>query len=275
MRVILVPVADRPECARALHTAFDLGSRLGASVSGCHMRPHKYSEVSLQTAFADATWRRKSTNKAPKAAKALYQRCAEEHGYDMISRARVKPGAVWSERVGSPGVLMGIVGPVSDLVVVSRPARSGSVADLFMSAALMNSLCPVLILPQKVRRRIGKRVVIGWNQSAEVARAVSAALPILAEADEVTIVSCGTENMPGPKSTQLVGYLRHWGIDAERISTRGRRIEPELLGAYKDCRGDLLIAGAYSHSHWRERILGGTTEFLLRKARVPLLMLHT
>ena len=274
MRVILVPVANRPECARALHTAFDLGSRLGASISGCHMRPHRYSEVSLSTAFADASWRRKSTKKAPKAARALYQRYAEQHGYDLIRRARVKPGALWSEKVGSPSVLMSIVGPVSDLVVVSRPSRSGSVADLFMNAALMNSLCPVLVLPQKVRRRIGKRVVIGWNQSAEVARAVSAAIPILAKADEVTIVSCGAENMPGPKSTQLVAYLRHWGISAERVSTRGRRIEPELLAAYKDCAGDLLIAGAYSHARWRERIFGGTTEFLLRKARMPLLTLH-
>ena len=274
MRVILVPVADRPECARALHTAFDLGNRLGASISGCHMRPHRYSEVSLSTAFADESWRKKSTRNAPKAAKALYQSCAEQHGYELIKRARVKPGALWAEKVGSPSVLMSIVGPVSDLVVLSRPSRSGNVADLFMNAALMNSLCPVLILPQKVRRRIGKRVVIAWNQSAEVARAVSAALPILAQADEVTIVSCGAENMPGPKSTQLVAYLRHWGISASRVSTRGRRIEPELLAAYKDCAGDLLIAGAYSRARWRERIFGGTTEFLLRKARMPLLTLH-
>ena len=274
MRLLLVPVANRPECARALDTAFDLGHRLGASVSGCHMRPHRYSEVSLSTAYADATWRRKSTKKAPIAAKSLYQRVAEDHGYEIIRRARVAPGALWSEKVGSPSVLMGIVGPVADLVVVSRPAKSGGVADLFMNAALMNSLCPVLVLPQKVRRRIGKRVVIGWNQSAEVARAVSAAIPILALADEVTIVSCGAENMPGPKSTQLVSYLRHWGIHAERVATRGRRIEPELLGAYKDAGGDLLIAGAYSHSRWRERIFGGTTEFLLRKARMPVLTLH-
>ena len=47
MRVMLVPVADRPECARALNSAFDLGNRLGASVTGCHIRPHRYSDTSL------------------------------------------------------------------------------------------------------------------------------------------------------------------------------------------------------------------------------------
>ena len=69
MRVMLVPVADRPECARALNTAFDLGNRLGASVTGCHIRPHRRSDLSLSSEFADAAWRRKSTKRAPVAAK--------------------------------------------------------------------------------------------------------------------------------------------------------------------------------------------------------------
>lgn len=274
MRVILVPVADRPECARALDVAFDIGKRVGASVSGCHMRPHRYSEVSMSAAFADAAWRRKSTKKAPAAAKALYQRAAEQHGYEMIRRARAQPGALWAEKVGAPDVLMGIVGPIADLIVVSRPASSGSVADMFMSAALFESSCPLLILPQATRRRIGKRIVIAWNQGKEVARIVTAAMPLLAAATEVSIVSCGPEDHPGPKSTQLAAYLAHWGVKSTRIQTRGRDVEVELMGAYKDCKADLMIAGAYSRSRWREKIFGGTTEFLLRKARIPVLTLH-
>lgn len=274
MRVILVPVADRPECARALAAAFQLGERLGASVSGCHMRPHRYSDKSLSPAFAQAAWRRKSTSKAPEAARSLYRKVAEQHGYELVKRARQAPGALWSEKVGAPDVLMGIVGPVSDLVVVSRPMKAGGVADMFLNAALLESASPVLVVPQKLRKRIGRRVVIGWNQSADAAKAVTAAIPLLAEADEVTIVTCGPEERPGPKATQLVAYLRHWGISANREQTRGRRVEPELMDAYQACNGDLLIAGAYSRSRWRERVFGGTTEFLLHKARIPVLTLH-
>jgi len=274
MRVILVPVADRPECARALSVAFDIGRRLGASVSGCHMRPHRNSEVSMSGAFSDAAWRRKNTKKAPAAAKGLYQRAAEQHGYDLVRRARAKPGALWSEKVGSPDILMGIVGPVSDLVVVSRPTRSGSVADMFMSAALLLSASPLLVLPQTSRRHVGKRIVIAWNQSADAARTVSAAMPLLVAATEVSIVTCGPEDHPGPKSTQLAAYLKHWGVNAERVATRGRKIESELMAAYKDLGGDLMVAGAYSRSRWREKVFGGTTEYLLRKARVPVLTMH-
>ena len=275
MRVILVPVADRPECARALNTAFDLGKRLGASISGCHMRPHRYSDTLLSTAFAEAAWRKKSTKRAPAAARVLYERMASQHGYEMIKRARVAPGARWDERVGSPQILMGIVGPVSDLVVVSRPAKTGGVAEMFLNAALLESSSPVLVLPQTARRRIGKRIAIAWNQSPEVARTVSASLPLLAGADEVTIITSGTEDRPGPKSTQLAAYLTHWGIQSRRVATRGRKIETELMAEYKNCKADLLVAGAYSRSRWREKVFGGTTEFLLNKARVPVLTLHS
>ena len=274
MRLILVPVADRPECARALNAAFDLGSRLGASVSGCHIRPHRYSDTSLSYSFAQTAWRRKNNKSSPVAAKALYEKMANAHGYDLIRRARIAPGALWAERVGSPDVVMGIVGPMSDLVVVSRPKKLRGVADMFMRAALFEAHSPVLILPERTRKVVGKRVVIGWNQSAEAARTVSAAIPLLAEADEVTIVTCGPEDMPGPKSTQLAAYLAHWGIKTQRIATKGRRIEPELMDAYQDCNGDLLIAGAYSHSRWRERVFGGTTEWLLHHLRAPLLTMH-
>ena len=275
MRVILVPVADRPECARALRSAFDLGERLGACVSGCHMRPHRHSSVTMTSAFADAAWRKKSTKSAPRAAKSLYRKVADEHGYDMIRRARVEPGALWAERVGSPEKLMGIVGPVADLIVVSRPKEKGGVADMFVNAALMNSSRPVLILPQAARRKVGDRVCIGWNQSQEAAQSVAAALPILQQASTVTIVSCGPEDMPGPKSGQLVNYLAHWGIEADHVAGRGRNVEKELMGACKDARADLLVAGAYSRSRWREKVFGGTTEYLVHKASVPVLMLHT
>jgi nucleotide-binding universal stress UspA family protein len=274
MRVILVPVADRPECAKALNTAFNLGNQVGASIHGCHIRPHKNSNLDLSSDFAAAAWRRKGTKKAPVAAKALYQSIAERHGYEMLRRPGTRPGALWSEKVGSPDKIMSIVGPVSDLIVVSRPKRPDGVASLFLKAALMRTSRPVLMLPQTGRRTVGRRICIGWDQSPGAARSVSCALPLLQQADEVTIVTCGPEDRPGPKASHLVGYLAHWGIRTEKIHTRGRHIEPELIDACQETKADLLIAGAYSHLRWYEKVLGGTTEFLIHTARVPVLMQH-
>ena len=275
MRVILVPVADRPECARALQTAFDLGVRLGASVSGCHMRPHRHSEVSLSSAFAETEWRHKTTKRAPAAAKALYQQIAEQNGYELTRRSREAPSALWAERVGSPEKLLSIFGPLADLIVVSRPLKIGGVADMFLNVALIESARPVLILPPAARKKIGRRVVIAWNQSAEAARAVAAVMPLLQIAEEVTIVSCGPEDKLGPKSTQLVAYLAHWGIPANRVQTRGRDIETELIDSYHVADADLLVGGAYSRSRWRQKVFGGTSEYLLHIARIPVILLHS
>lgn len=274
MRVILVPVADRPECANALKAAFDLGKRLGASVIGCHIRPHRRSEVSMSAAFADDAWRRRHTKTAPKKAKKLYEEVAAKNGFELIRRARTAPGALWAERVGSPGVLLSIMGPVSDLVVVSRPRRRGDIADMFLNAALVESGCPVLVMPQNGRKTVGRKICIGWNQSGEAAAAVKSALPALARAARVTIVSCGKEDRVGPKSAQLAAYLLQWGIKTERVRTPGRDVEKELLASYKEAGSDLLIAGAYSRNRWRERVFGGTTQYLIRKARIPVLMQH-
>lgn len=192
----------------------------------------------------------------------------------MIRRARPVPGALWAERVGSPGIVLSILGPVSDLIVVSRPLKTGGVADMFMNAALIESGCPVLIMPQNGRKTTGKKICVAWNQSGEAAAAVKAALPLLRRADEVTIVSCGAEDRIGPKSAQLAAYLAHWSIKADRLNTRGRDVEKDLLESYKNAGADLLIAGAYSRNRWREKVFGGTTEFLIRDARMPVLMLH-
>ena len=73
MKVILVPVADRPECARALDTAFALGKKLGASVSGCHFRPHKDSDLTLSSEFAAEAWHRNNTSQSRAAAETLYR----------------------------------------------------------------------------------------------------------------------------------------------------------------------------------------------------------
>lgn len=275
MRVITVPVADRPECAIALQTAFRLGKQLGASVCGCHIRPHKYSKLTLGTAFANGAWRKRSTSRAPARAKALFAEIAEPHGYKVTKRARKDPSALWSERVGSPDKIMGIIGPVSDLIVVSRPERAGTIAEMFMLAALVQSSRPVLILPKSARKAVGKRVCIAWNQSADAACCVTGAIPLLRQADEVTIVSCGPEDRAGPQSNQLATYLKHWGVNATRINTRGRKVEAELLETCKQQRADLLIGGAYSRSRWREEVFGGTTEFLIRKTNLPVMLLHS
>ena len=285
MRLIFIPVADRPECAGALKVAFELGQKLGASVCGCHIRPHGRSEVSLQSALGsfgddsnawESAWTGKKTQKSAATAKGLFAKMAQSQHYELIKRPRVKPGAVWQEKSGSPDKLLAITGPLADLIIVSRPPqKGGKIARLFMLSALLKSARPVLMLPQSAVPDIGKRISIAWNQSTEAMQAVVAAMPMLQQAEQVTIITSGSENELGPTSSQLAGYLKFWGVKTERVRTSGGDDARALMKAHKTAKSDLLIMGAYSRGRLRQRIFGGVTEFMLTKANIPVLMLHS
>lgn len=287
MRVIFVPVADRPECAVALSRAFTIGRMLGASIIGCHIRPHSYSPVALPSTLGlpgltneEAVWQAASKPKDAKtagtAAKNLFAQLAERHGYDLLRNPRAKPGAVWMEKAGSPDKVIGIMGPIADLLVLSRPTKKGgTLARLFLSAALLKSARPVLVLPQTEKRTVGKRICIAWNQSVEAAQAVAAAMPILVQADHVSIVTCGAETQAGPKSGQLAAYLKYWGIKSEHVSTRGADASKEIVATCKSTESDLLVMGAYSRNRMHRLVFGGVTEYMLNRASIPVLMLHT
>ena len=287
MRVIFVPVADRPECATALNTAFTFGHTVGASVIGCHIRPRSYSPIRLPSNLnlskltnEDFEWQATSkpedAKKAGTSAKALFSRLAERHGYKLLRHPRARPGAVWMEKSGSPNKVIGIMGAVADLLVLSRPStKGGTLARQFLLASLLKSSRPVLVLPQTEKRTIGKRICIAWNQSVEAAQAVAATMPLLTQADRVSIVTCGAETRAGPKSSQLAAYLKYWGIQSEHVSTRGKDEPKEIVAAYKSTGSDLLLMGAYSRSRMSQLIFGGVTEYMLKRTSIPVLMLHT
>ena len=284
MRVILVPVADRPECARALKTAFTVAGRFAADVIGCHIRAHRDSAVRMPVlrAPSEVEWAAahegRDLDKDSRDAKALFERVAGDAGHRVASRPRADrtPVAIWYERVGSPDRVMPIVGPMSDLLVVSRPAgKGGRLARLFMMEALLESCRPVLLVPQRATRQPGRNVVIAWNQSPEASRAVAAGMTMLEAAEAVTIAVAGGETGPGPKSSHLVRYLRHHGVQADVVKTRGRKPGQELEQVYQKAGADLLLMGAYSRPRLRERIFGGVTEHMLHKASLTVLLYHS
>ncbi|MGI9291563.1 MAG: universal stress protein [Gammaproteobacteria bacterium] len=287
MRVILVPMSDRPESKTALKVAAGIADSLDANLIGCHLRPHRdlstdYKSTSLPLfGHPDQGWikhaAKKGSASSTKRAEKAFSQITEKAGFAAVKKPRknMRKSAIWHEMVGTPNKLMAIQGPVADLTVVSRPAAKAKVAKIFMMAALMHSGRPVLILPQDQKTLPGKRVAIAWNQSAEAMRNVSACMPVLQQAEVVTVISCGPENRPGPKSKHLQDYLKTYGVDSKILHSRGKVEEKELMSAYKDSKSDLLLMGAYSRARFREVVFGGMTHYMLSKARIPVLMLHS
>jgi nucleotide-binding universal stress UspA family protein len=171
----------------------------------------------------------------------------------------------------------------ADLVVLGQqdPALIGAsqVPSDFVSAVILGSGRPAIVLPYtgEGAATIGT-VLVAWKPSAQAARAVAAALPVLKGARHVHLVSWGRDDAAGchGKALDIEGYLRRHGVSAtpHHESAAGDEIGELMLSKAADVGADLLVMGCYAHSRVRELVLGGATRVVLESMTVPVLMSH-
>jgi nucleotide-binding universal stress UspA family protein len=170
----------------------------------------------------------------------------------------------------------------ADLVVLGQvPAMEKEEPDLLPDLpdyVVLNCGRPVLLVPRSGRfATVGKRVLVAWNGSPQAARAVTAALPLLRSAEQVTLAVLGSSSdiLGESPGADIALYLARHGVNVEVL----RRPEPTdpgkaILSLAADFNVDLLVMGAYGHSRFRELMLGGATRTVLATTTLPVLMAH-
>ena len=135
---------------------------------------------------------------------------------------------------------------------------------------------PVLIAPGTIPEKLGETVLVGWNKTIQSARAVACTMPFLDRVKRVIVFTVVTGAKQGPSVQEVARTLAWSDIKAEvkEVRPEGRRVGQILLEEAKQSGADLLVMGAYSHSRWREMILGGVTRYVLEHADIPVLMAH-
>ncbi|MCX7546017.1 universal stress protein [Marinicella gelatinilytica] len=287
MKIITVPVAKRKECHYLLETAFQLADDLDANVSGLHVRPHReesiggdYGIISPIAMNNMSQWYKADLDDEleSQAAAELFKEYSDKHDFTFKKSAAkdMEQSSLWNEMVGDPQSVFSVAGPVSDIVLVSRPKKKSSgQAKQFLSAALFNTGRPVLMLPQKKLTSVGKRVLIAWNQQDSVMQTIISSMALLKEADQVTILSAGPDNRARPKTKHLQDYLKVWGIDSDVKFTKGIKVHDEIIDTYTATGSDLLLMGAYSRGRFTEWFMGGFTKYMLTDSTIPTLMQHS
>lgn len=155
------------------------------------------------------------------------------------------------------------------------------VAAQFIEALVLDSGRPVLVIPYAgTFSSIGERALLAWNGSAQAARALHDAMPLL-QGGEVTVLAASEEQTARhPDASpveQALSALAHHGIEARPQSVACSddvAVGEYLLSRAADCQADLIVMGAYGHSRVREMVLGGVTRSLLDSMTVPVLMSH-
>lgn len=171
-----------------------------------------------------------------------------------------------------------------DLTVVSQadPDEATPSSVRLPEDVLLQSGRPVLALPYAGDRAIApaQRILVGWNASREAARALHDALPMLKAARSVEVVVFETPADVDLAHGQIPGadiglWLARHGVTVEAKYVPAKVGAGEaLLSHAADMDADLIVAGGYGHSRFREAVLGGVTRTLLRSSPVPVLLSH-
>jgi nucleotide-binding universal stress UspA family protein len=138
-----------------------------------------------------------------------------------------------------------------------------------------------LVAPYAGRRpdRLGENVLIAWNGSREASRAVQEALPLMNASSVVTVLLVDPEEDADiDVAEDLVAHLGRHGLHAKtqviRHDLATLAVSDAILTQVSELDADLLVMGAYSHTRFREIILGGVTRDILRDMNLPVLVAH-
>ena len=187
-------------------------------------------------------------------------------------------------RLGDEGQHLIQHGRTADLLITGRMRAPEYVALELLRAVLCGIGRPLLIVPQAPVRSPFGTVVIAWKNTAVAARAVTAAMPFIASAQKVVIVSvdegkassAGGDGTPDTSNERLLNTLRRHNprVSAQRVPCGSGEAVEALLAASTAHGAGLLVMGGYGHGRLREELFGGFTRDLLRSAPLPVLMMH-
>lgn len=285
IKVILTPLFGVSSDEAALATALAVAQKFSAHIDVMHIRADPrtmipYIGEGMSGALIEemiASAEQQADERAKRVRKS-YEDWRANSGLAMGDSAADGPNCAWMEDTGRPDICVARRGRVADVVVIARAAGDNAVTTITetLEAALMDSGSPLLVAPAGAPKTVGGHVAVAWNGGLEAARAVTAAMPFLKEAGDVTILTVGDPCPPESNAEALAGYLASHGVKAtiRAVEAGGGSMSATLLGAAGESGADLMVMGAYTHSRLRELVFGGVTYEILAAANIPVLMAH-
>jgi nucleotide-binding universal stress UspA family protein len=165
----------------------------------------------------------------------------------------------------------------SDLVVLGRPSHIDYMPSSLIEDILMECGRPILIAPDYSPKTLTGTVVVGWKETPHCARALSAAYPLLAQAQKIILLNL-TEGGAGIRASleHLAQCLKWHGmrVETHSVASSARTLTYEISRAADDLHADLLVVGGFGHRRLRETLFGGVTQSLLKHAGMPVFMMH-
>jgi nucleotide-binding universal stress UspA family protein len=206
---------------------------------------------------------------------ALAREAAERHELALNSGGQ-GPSIAVDQREFGPAAALADASVLADVVVIgARCARDFLTFGALFADTLLTARVPVFLVKEGALQF--DRAAVAWDGSAQAARAVKAALPILHTAKKILLLQhpSGIESSSAAAKPQtLIHYLDYHGLTNARVQPiGGDDVAMAVLEAARDADCGILIAGGYGRPRLFELVLGGATRTLVDAVGRPHLLL--
>jgi nucleotide-binding universal stress UspA family protein len=174
---------------------------------------------------------------------------------------------------------VGVHAYYADLVVIARPESPGQTAGPpgLAESLVLSSGRPIIVFPPRGTVSRVRRILVAWSATRESIRAVADALPLFVKAEAVEVLVVDHQRKAGHGQEPGADIARHLArhgaqVEVRRLASGGKDVGSLLLSQAAAFDADLLVMGAYGHSHLREWMFGGVTRTVLYEAGLPVLM---
>jgi nucleotide-binding universal stress UspA family protein len=283
MKTILVPLTGYQNDASALAAAYLVARRFKGRIEALAVRPdamqivttaavQQFGGTKVHSAEAIHTLEKAAGNASTAAFVAFDEFLKRQAPADMVE-------ATLQQTQGEPVRDTAAAARFADLAVLGRAAEGAEFSLDAIGNILVACGRPVLVVPDAPSAAIGATIAVAWKETAEAARAVTAAMPFLERAEKIVVISASDSDFDAEASAEsaekLASRLRRYGMRVEsRGLASGISAADSLLKAAHDAHADMLVMGAYGHGRLRELVFGGFTRAVLQNTNLPVLMLH-
>lgn len=186
------------------------------------------------------------------------------------------PSGQFCVETGQEARWMAAYGLTTDLAVAVRGLPGNDATARSTLETLLIETGRPLLIPGAVppSADFAERIAIAWKPTAQAARAVGFALPFLARAKHVAVLTVEEDEGRRDEVDRLLSHLSWHGIGAVAERLAPGPDAPATLLAAASARAGMLVMGGYGHTRLREWVFGGFTQMVLDHAELPVLMAH-
>ncbi|MEX3009629.1 universal stress protein [Hoeflea sp. TYP-13] len=273
VRNILVAYNGTPSSDAALSAAAFMGNKYDAHVTGLMATVSRIDIVGRP-------W-------LPDAIQKTILDLDREHMKDMEARFREKMAGElpdeklhWIAQRGEADATVSDYAHMYDLTVVGRhdAVLGDERLELHPDRIALKSGRPVLVIPQTWSQPLfHEHALLAWDGNRSATRALSDAMQLLELKQLVTVLTVKAKGVGRAlKGINVETVLSRHGVATDVVSMKqnGRHVSDIILEECANRKAGLLVMGAYEHSKFREDLLGGVTNTVLRECPIPVLLSH-